>query len=374
MKNRRAFLLGLTAFGLMASASGAIAQPGRDAIGVIYTASNATDTNQILAFEQMRDGSLKSIGATTTGGKGSGGGLGNQGALALTRDRRLMLAVNAGSNEISVFRFNGRQPILVNKVASGGTRPVSVAIQNQTVYVLNAGSDNIVGFRLNGAGRLTQLPQSSRQLSGTGTAPAQVSFTPDGRFVVVTEKSTNQISTFPVGYGGYLGYLGNRISNTSVANTPFGFAFDLKGRLLVSEAVGGAPNGSSISSYNLFRNGRLQAITPAAKTNQTAACWVVVSQDGEYAYVSNTGSGNLSGFKILSNGALKALNADGLTANTGTGSGPIDMIFSRNGQFLSSLNTGNGTITSFRLKEGGSLVNSGTIGNLPRSATGLVAR
>jgi 6-phosphogluconolactonase len=374
MKNRRAFLLGLTAIGLITSASGAIAQPGRESIGVLYTASNATDANQILAFEQMRDGTLKSIGATTTGGKGSGGGLGNQGGLALTRDRRLMLAVNAGSNEISVFRFNDQKPVLINKVASGGNRPVSIAIRNQTVYVLNAGSDDIVGFQLNRNGQLYQLPQSRRPLSGSGTAPAQVSFTPDGRFVVVTEKSTNQISTFPVGYGGYLSYLGNRVSNASAANTPFGFAFDLKGRLLVSEAVGGAPNGSSISSYNLFRNGQLQAITPAAKTNQTAACWVVVSKDGEYAYVSNTGSGTLSGFKILPNGALKALNADGLTANTGTGSGPIDMIFSRNGQFLSSLNTGNGTITSFRLKEGGGLVSSGSIGNLPRSANGLVAR
>lgn len=231
-----------------------------------------------------------------------------------------------------------------------------------------------MGFRLNNDGQLSQLPQSRRQLSGQGTAPAQVSFTPDGKFVVVTEKSTNQISTFPTGVGNYVGYLGNRISNASAANTPFGFAFDLKDRLLVSEAVGGAPNGSSISSYNLFNNGRLQAITPAAKTNQTAACWVAVSKDGEYAYVSNTASGTISGFKILRNGALKALNADGLTANVGTGSGPIDMIFSRNGRFLNSLNPANGTITSFRLKEGGSLVSSGSIGNLPRSANGLVAR
>lgn len=374
MKTRRLFLLSLTAFGIVASTTNAIAQTGNESIGILYTSSNATDANQILAFEQMRDGSLKSIGATATGGKGSGGGLGNQGALALTRDRQVMLAVNAGSNEISVFRFNKRQPVLIQKVSSGGTRPVSIAVQNQIVYVLNAGSDDIIGFRMNNAGQLSQLPQSRRQLSGQGTAPAQVSFTPNGEFVVVTEKTTNQISTFPVKYGRSLGYLGDRIGNNSAANTPFGFAFDRKGRLLVSEAVGGAPNGSSISSYNLFNNGRLQAITAAAKTNQTAACWVVVSKNGEYAYTSNTASGTLSGFKIQSNGALKALNADGLTANTGAGSGPIDMIFSRNGRFLSSLNSRNGTITSFRLQDGGSLVSSGSVGDLPRSANGLVAR
>jgi 6-phosphogluconolactonase len=340
-------------------------------IGAIYTASNATTDNQILAFDQMRDGSLKPMGSVSTGGKGSGGGLGNQSGLTLTSDRRLLLAVNAGSNEISVLKFNDRKPKLVSKVASGGTRPVSITVQGDLVYVLNAGSDDVTGFYLKENGQLYPIPNSRRALSGKATAPAQIRFSPDGRSMVVTEKATNIISTFPVKYG----YLGDRISNPSSANTPFGFAFDRRGNLLVSEAAGGPPNISSISSYDILENSKLKTITPSAKTtNQLAACWVVVSKNGKYAYTSNTASGTISGFAIKPDGMLTGITPDGITGNTGTGSGPIDMIISRNGQYLSSLNTGNGTIANFRVEANGSLKPAPTLSNIPTSSNGLVAR
>jgi 6-phosphogluconolactonase len=373
MTNRRTFLIGFIGAATVLPtvlSSSAIATSYAPPKPTLYTTSNATAGNQLLAFEQMKDGSLKAVATVPTGGTGSGGGLGNQGAIAVTRNRERLLTVNAGSNEVSVFNLEGKTPKLVSKVNSGGVRPVSVAIQGDIVYVVNAGSDDVTGFYLRG-NKLQPMPNSRRALSATGTAPAQVSFTPDSRFVVVTEKATNTISTFPLRNNGYLG---DRISNASNAATPFGFAFDRRGRLLVSEAAGGAANASSISSYRLPGSGLLQTITAAAKTNQSAACWVVVSKNGEYAYVSNTGSGSLSGFKIGPTGTLKALNADGRTADTGAGSGPLDMIFSRNGRFLSSLNTRNGTITTFELLDGGGLKAVATLGSLPATATGLAVR
>jgi 6-phosphogluconolactonase len=370
MTNRRTFLIGFigaatvlpTVLSSSAIANYYAPRP------TLYTTSNATAGNQLLAFEQKKDGSLKAVATVPTGGTGSGGGLGNQGAIAVTRDREMLLTVNAGSNEVSVFNLEGKTPKLVSKVSSGGVRPVSVAIQGDIVYVVNAGSDDVTGFYLRG-NKLQPMPNSRRALSATGTAPAQVSFTPDSRFVVVTEKATNTISTFPLRYNGYLG---DRLSNPSNAATPFGFAFDRKGRLLVSEAAGGAANASSISSYKLPGSGLLQTITASAKTNQSAACWVVVSKNGEYAYVSNTGSGSLSGFKIEPTGMLKALTADGRTGVTGAG--PIDMIFSRNGRFLSSLNTRSGTISTFEMLDGGGLKPVATLGSLPTTATGLAVR
>ena len=369
---RRTFLVGLFAAATIAPAlltSVVNASEYENRIGTVYTLSNTKTDNQVLAFDQLKDGSLHSAGWVSTGGTGSGGGLGNQGALAFSPDRKFLFAVNAGSNEISVFKFNEQKPQLVSKVPSGGTRPVSLTIRDHLLYVVNAGSDNVVGFVVNEQGSLKRLPNSRRQLSGTSTAPAQIRFSPDGQVIVVTEKATNLISTFPVQYG----YLGDRVSNPSVANTPFGFAFDKRGHLLISEAVGGAVNGSSISSYNLLREGQLQPITPAAATNQTAACWVVVSRDGKYAYTSNTGSNTLSGFAIQPDGSLRALD-NGETAFTGENSGPTDTIFSRNGQFLNVLNPKNGTIAAFKMQEGGALENAATIADVPTSATGLVAR
>jgi 6-phosphogluconolactonase len=372
MKSRRTVLVGLMSIAVTAPSllAGSVSAMNVQRIGTLYTMSNATAENQLLAYEQLSNGQLRVSEVLSTGGKGSGGGLGNQNGLIVSPDRRWMLAVNAGSNEISVFRFNGNQPKLVNKVASGGVRPVSVTVQGNLVYVVNAGSDDVVGFKLGDRGELWQLPNSRRTLSATATAPAQIQFSPDGRTIVVTEKATNTISTFPVKYG----YLGDRISTPSAANTPFGFSFDKRGNLIVSEAVGGAPNGSSVSSYKLFDNSRLRAITPAAKTNQTAACWIVLSRNGEYAYTSNTASGTITGFKVGRDGSLKSLNADGRTGVTGDGSGPIDMIISRNGNILNSLNTRNGTISSFRIVEGGALNNVATLSNIPTSANGLVVR
>ncbi len=376
MNNRRLFLCGLFAATISISAlasNRATANQNNEAsdrIGSLYTASNATADNQILAFDQMRDGSLKPIGTVSTGGKGSGGGLGNQSGLVLTSNREFLLAVNAGSNEISVLKFNNRQPKLVSKIASGGVRPVSVTVQNDIVYVLNAGSDDVTGFYLKDNGKLHPIPNSRRALSGKATAPAQIRFSPNGDTMVVTEKATNVISTFPIKYG----YLGDRISNPSNANTPFGFAFDRRGNLLVSEAAGGPPNISSISSYDILSNSKLKSITAAAKANQLAACWVVVSKNGRYAYVSNTASGTITGFAIKPNGTLTGITADGVTANTGTGSGPIDLIISRNGQFLSSLNSRNGTISNFKIESNGSLKPAPTLTSLPTTINGLVAR
>lgn len=380
MKSRRNFLIGLAIAGAIVPILAPILAPTIVAqavnadedrrIGILYTMSNATSGNQILSFEQLRDGSLRPAGTVSTGGTGSGGGFGNQDGLILSPDRRWVFAVNAGSNEISVFKFTGQQLQLVNKVSSGGIRPVSLTNQGNLLYVVNAGSDEVVGFHFGDKGELWPLPNARRSLSGTGTSPAQVRLSPNGNTLVVTEKATNLISTFPVRRG----YLGDRISNPSVANTPFGFAFDRRGNLLVSEAVGGAPDGSSVSSYDLLGNSRLRVITPAAETTETAACWVVVSRNGKFAYTSNTGSGTISGFRINPNGSLVALTPGGQTGVTGAGSGPIDMIISRNGQFLNSLNTGNGTISSFRIAENGNLISAATRSNVPTSANGLVAR
>jgi 6-phosphogluconolactonase len=371
MQSRRTILLGLFA---AAAASSFHRLPatandyGPQRVGTVYTASNAEAGNAILAFDQFGDGSMRAVGTTVTGGTGTGKGLGNQSGITLSPDRRWLFAVNAGSNEISVFKFADRLPKLVSKVSSGGVRPVSLTIQGDDLYVVNAGSDDVVGFELKESGQLKQRPNSKRSLSGKGTAPAQIRFSPDGRFVVVTEKATNLISVFPT----YREQLGQRVSTPSTNKTPFGFAFDRQGDLLVSEAEGGAPNGSWVSSYRLQPNGRVQPIK-TAETKQTAACWVVVTGNGKYAYASNTGSGTLSGFDVQGSN-LKALNADGKTGVTGDDSKPIDLVISRNGQFLNSLNSGNGTISALQITAGGALKNAFTLKNIPAGANGLAVR
>lgn len=127
--------------------------------GVVYTESNEVAGNRVLVFPRARDGSLGSPAGYATGGSGTGGGLGNQGALALVDDARFLIAVNAGSNDISPFRITATGLELLDREPSGGARPVSVAVRDNLVVVLNAGgTGNITGFVLERPGTLRSVP------------------------------------------------------------------------------------------------------------------------------------------------------------------------------------------------------------------------
>ncbi|MBI5461417.1 MAG: beta-propeller fold lactonase family protein [Gammaproteobacteria bacterium] len=341
-----------------------------DAAGAVYTMSNAVDGNKILAFSRADDGSLRPAGEYATGGLGSGAGLGNQNAVVLSKDGRWLFAVNAGSNQVSVFAVRRNGLVLVDTVDSGGVRPVSVTADRDVLYVLNAGSDNITGYQLNRRGKLTPLPASTRPLSGAGTGPAQISFSPDGDLLAVTEKATNRIDIYVVGEDGLA--TGPSV-HASVGQTPFGFAFDRRGRLLVSEAAGGAFEASSVSSYTVTEDGGLQPISAAVPTTETAACWVVITGNGRYAYTTNAGSGSLAGYAIGRDGRLSLLNPDGRSGVTGAGSTPIDMAMSNNSRYLYTLNAGSDTVGAFRVEADGSLQALSGV-SLPDGTNGLAAR
>ena len=101
-------------------ASGAAAQEA--ARGFVYTASNEAAGNRILGFEISARRGLVPVADVSTGGLGSGGGLGNQDGLVLSPSGRWLLAVNAGSDEISLLSGRQPTPLLLDKVSSGGRR------------------------------------------------------------------------------------------------------------------------------------------------------------------------------------------------------------------------------------------------------------
>ena len=340
--------------------------------GALFTIDNATAGNHVLAYRRGADGALSFLGEFATGGIGTGGGLGNQGALILSSGGRWLFACNAGSDEISVFRVTTHGLQLTDKVGSGGKRPISLAVHRNLLYVLNAGglvgdADNVTAF-LFFNGELSPLADSTRSLSAANTDPAQISFSRDGNVLVVTEKATNVIDTFTVNDDGLID---EHQQFASVGETPFGFAFR-RDALIVSEAFGGAANASAVSSYELADDGSLQVISPSVPTTETAACWVVVTRNGHFAYVSNTGSDTLSGYNVSSDGSLSLLDADGVTGVTGLG--PIDIALSVNGHFLYSLNSGDGTISAFRVNHDGSLSSLSGVAGIPSGANGLAVR
>lgn len=337
--------------------------------GVVYTSTNATDGNAIVVFQRAADGTLTPAGQVPTGGNGTGGGLGNQGAVVLSDNGRWLYTVNAGSNSISAFRLRDGGPELVGTVASGGERPISLTVHRRLLYVLNAGgAGNISGFVIGPHGSLVPLPDSTRPLSGANTGPAQVAFSPNGRLLVVTEKATNLITTFTVNRHGLAG---DPNPQPSAGQTPFGFGFDRRGRLIVSEAFGGAAGAGVVSSYDLDRHGNLTVISGAVPDFQSAPCWIVITNNGRFTYTTNTASNNVSGYSLGRDGSLTLLG-DGVTGVTG--GGPIDAALSRDSQFLYTLNGRDGTISAFQVGHDGSLRPIAGASGLPAGSNGLAAR
>ncbi len=363
LTKRLALALALGMLVLGAVATGAMAHKPRAA----YTLTNDPSGNEVKVFKRFRDGSLAPRGEFATGGTGTGAGLGNQGAIA--RDGRRLFVVNPGSDSISSLRVRRHGLELIDTDASGGNQPISLTVHDRLLYVLHAGgAGNITGHTVSRHGALSPLVGSTRPLSGPGAAPAQVSFDPRGKALVVTEKETNVIDTYEVRRDGFAG---GPDPQPSAGETPFGFAFDKRGHLIVSEAFDGAPDASAVSSYALS-GGLIDPITASAATTETAACWIVVTRNGRFTYTTNTGSDSISGYAISRDGELRLLDADGRTAETGDA--PIDMALSRKSRFLYSLNSGDGTIDGFRVRADGSLKPVGGASGLPSSATGLAAR
>jgi 6-phosphogluconolactonase (cycloisomerase 2 family) len=337
--------------------------------GNVYVATNQPDGNSIMVFHRDASGLLTPAGQFASGGNGAGTGgdpLGSQGAVALSEDESLLFAVNAGSNSVSAFAVFGDTLNLLNTVPSGGTMPISVAVKNNFVYVLNAGgTPNISGFRIGElTNRLNPLAGSTRNLpGGSGAAPAQVSFSPDGSALIVTEKGTNTIDTFTLKDGRAQA----GVPFPSSGSTPFGF--DFADDVLIVSEVGGGPGASTASSYSLGADGSLSVITPALGDTQSAACWLVAPKNGRFAYSANTGSGTISTYGVSDNGKLILLNP-----TAGNGSAPTDMALSRNSRFLYVRNAGDGTIGGFRIALDGSLTPITSAAGVPFGAVGIASR
>ena len=339
-------------------------------VGQVYTMTNSAAGNAILAFDRSADGSLSPAGSYPTGGLGTGGGLGNQGGVVLDGNR--LAVVNAGSNDVSLFSVNGDGSLaLTDRISSGGAMPISVTISHDVLYVLNAGgTGNISGFSISASGDLSSISGSTRPLSSGASGPAQVSFAPGGRSLVVTEKATNIISTYAVDASGVAS---GPATTPSSGATPFGFGFTNSGTLVVSEAFGGGANASAVSSY-AANGSSWTPISPSVATTETAACWIVVTNSGRYAYTTNAGSGTISGYAIQQ-GGLTLLNANGVTGNIGAGSGPSDMAVSRDSRFLYARAGGTNSIAIFDIGADGSLSSlGGWISGLPAGWNGLAAR
>ncbi len=348
------------------------AQPGH-APGAVFAMTNAADKNQVIAFSRAADGSLYLDQAHDTEGRGSGGvndPLESQGSLTLSQNHDFLFAANAGSGNVSVFGVHGSDLNLLDKEPSGGSEPVAITEHNNIVYVLNAGgAGSVVGFNLDSHGHLTQIKNSTAFLTANVTGGASLAFSPDGHFLLVTERLANNIDAFTVRADGTLGPI---VVNPSPAPGAFSVSFAPDGKAIISET--GGSNGSAVSSYSVQPDGMLSAVSQSVPTLGAANCWNAVTPDGTKVYVSNAGSSTISGFLIGANGTLTSLPGTVVGSNP-SGATNLDITISADGRFLYTLNSGSGDIGIFAIEQDGTLTGLGSAGNFPQFAgfNGLAA-
>jgi 6-phosphogluconolactonase (cycloisomerase 2 family) len=346
----------LTATAVLAAPASAAPHHRHD--GAVFVQTDDVDGNKVVAYHRNQDGTLTLAARYRTGGRGGSldGAVvdrtASQGALSYDQRHRLLYAVNAGSDTVTVFAVRGDRLFRVQVAGSGGNFPVSVTTHGNLVYVLNAlDGGSIQGFRWEG-GRLSRVdgwhrnlgldPHGIPQFTHT---PGQVSFTPDGTQLVVTTKAgSDSLDVFGVGRFGAPAR--KPVVNTKEGSVPFAVAFDRQKRLVVAET-----GTNSVVTYRIGPDGRLRQLD-AAETGQRATCWVTTS--GSRVYASNAGSATVSGYRSTRRG-LTSLG------DTSTDAGTVDADVTADGHFLYVQTGAAGGIDGFRIASDGTLTTVGSV-------------
>jgi 6-phosphogluconolactonase len=376
------------------------------AIGAVYTETNSPAGNAVVVFDRFADGTLAKRQSVATGGVGSTQDVGcgpgcpildSQNAVVVSQDGHVVVAVNAGSDTVSSFRETGGGLVLVDQVSSGGDMPESLALHDDLLYVLNVATENpggttgnIYGLRVSQDGHLTPVgssqPLPSASVPGHVADPRAIDFNPTGKVIVVTELSggfmtgpPGTIDTFVVGHDGKAA---PGVSHRSSDAFPFGFAFDNKGHLIVSQLhVPDNMTVGSVSTYDVSDSGDVTAIDTKSSEG-VLPCWIATTNNGRYTYAVNTGAGfpaTVKGFALSPKGQLTPLGP-------ATGSGDFartDATVSRDSRYLYVLSPqvappfGASHIDEYSIGNDGSLTLIGSTpagANLGIGATGLAAR
>ncbi len=277
-------------------------------VGHMFSQSNGLTGNQIVEWNRYSDGSVKLGGTVSTGGIGAAQQqpgctatcpqLDTDFEVLLTPDRKLLFAVNAGSNTISSFQVGANGSLtLTGQASSDGVFPFSLTMHGNELYVLNTDSTSIAGFTFGSTGALTPIPGSIQKLTSDAMPglSRQIGFDNTGKLLIVTLLMPSEIDTFAVNSSGAAGPASEVASTTPF---PFGFVFDKANQLVMSQVSTLTGEGNS-ATYSVTSSGSLAPIDTKPAFG-ALPCWALVSPNQKFAFVVNTGNGAPPGSTIAS--------------------------------------------------------------------------
>ncbi|HMS85574.1 MAG TPA: beta-propeller fold lactonase family protein [Nitrospira sp.] len=303
-------------------------------------------------------------------------------AIAVSSDGLFAYVANNQTNQVTAFRIGTNGTLVLGDSTSGNRNPVSVGTtpralviskDSQFLYVANSGSDDVTVFKIGAGGVLTLVPQAEGRPSkpiGEGvSSPIALAVSPNGKFLYVATNTSNMITTFQVDSSGVL----TLVQPTGPAKNPIASG----GTGLTAIALA-PPNGQFLyvtnetsNNVTVFRveSSGLLTLVPSASSNPlptggTNPNALAVASDGTHVYIAN-GSGTVSTFSIGSNGVLALVPPSGASQNPApvlpAGSTPVALTTSPDGQFLYVANRttsdSGGTVLAYTIvPEAGTLV------------------
>ena len=353
--------------------------------GAVYAMTNERDGNRIFVYDRHADGTLAAPRPFDTGGSGSGlidqsgnslvlaGGNFESSQQNVGGSTQFLFTVNTGSNSVTSFRLKSGDPVIAD-VEGGLDHPISVTYSKHRLFVLNAGAQScqgsnptITGFTVAGDGELTPIPGSTREVpGGPESGCTMISFNPRGDVIVVTEKLADLIISYRVTREGIPSA---PLVNNTTGVDPFAFSFTRQGQLITAENYNSL--GGGVSTYDVPDSGVLVPISPSVLNGRSDSCWVVITNNEKYFYVSNAVSGDVTSYTLDNDGNIALL--DPIAGDVGPMA--FDEALSGDSKYLYVRSVTLGTIVAFAIQQDGSLIKIQTIGGLPPgSAEGLAAR
>jgi len=357
----------------------------------VYTQTNQPAGNSVVWFARASNGQLTQRRSFPTGGKGAPNYFSrfpitdSQGSVVVNPQKTLLFAVNHGSRSVTSFRILRNGALRRADVASsGGKGPSSLAINADGIlYVSNeAPPARLQGFRVSASGRMQPIGGSNTIMAEPKSSPGQVGFDASGRFLVVsarfsggTKPGRDSFEVFRVSRAGLPRAMPKLVS---VPEEPYAFAFSSRNEMMVANAGNNAPLASTASSYRLDPDGGWTRVA-SQPTSQTAGCWIAITHDDRFAYLSNGGAPTVVPYSLSPGGAFR--NNGGLIKVSGLGG---DVAVTPG--FLYALNTdpsgilardpdAHADVDGFRVGQDGRVTRIGTfgMGRLPFTSSGLAA-
>jgi len=282
---------------------------------VVYTETNDI-ANAVLAFRRDDQGRLTLLpGAPfSTGGKGvidpsfKLGPFDTDQNVVIDHDRRLLFAVNSGSNSIAGFHIRPHdgalEPTRGSPFPSGGINPVSIGLRGDQIVIINqdldsaqntaGGLPSIVTRHVTEDGRIVKFPADTTISLSVGSAPSQALTANNRPFVFDAQFLGGRLASYRLFPNGRL--LANPPqplpASESVGGTaplPLGLWVNPDARQLYVGFV----TVNKLGVYTWDEEG-VPVFERTVANSGKAICWLRANRAGTRLYSANTGSSTVS--------------------------------------------------------------------------------